>query len=106
MRKALSAIFLASLLFRFWFALGYWMDKPLTHDAQEYLELAKNYLTSGQLKYDVHSTTEIESSGRAPGYPLYLAFLWSIEPNLSWIRLAETVVSLFSDSVAVQFTMG
>src|SRR5207237_4423649 len=83
-------------LFRLWFALGYWADKPLTHDAQEYLELAKNFLQSGRLSYDVHHTTMIENPGRAPGYPVYLAFVWKAGPNLSWIRLCETVVSLFS----------
>jgi len=56
------------------FGLLYWTGKPLTHDEQEYLSLARS-LTAGQgFVYDeaLESGTGAQF-GRAPGYPLFLA---------------------------------
>src|SRR5262245_12372921 len=96
MKKLLAFIFLISLMTRIWFAIGYWGTKPLTHDATEYLELAKNFNQTGHLELPVRKTLMIESYGRAPGYPVWLAFLMRISPTLSWIRLAEALVSLLN----------
>lgn len=60
----------AGLLARLAFGLGYWVDKPLTHDEREYLTLARN-LTAG--RGFVYDSPEREHFGRAPVYPLFLA---------------------------------
>lgn len=96
MKKTLAFLLLTSLLLRLWFALGYWAGKPLTHDANEYLELARNYNEQGKLVYDSQHTGQIEHYGRAPGYPFWLALLLRVEPTIGWIRLAEVLISLFS----------
>lgn len=96
MKKALAFVFLASVLLRVWIALGYWNDKPLTQDAKEYLELATNFNKTGSFQYDPHRTLQIESYGRAPGYPFWLAVLLRIQTSLAWIRLAEVLVNLAS----------
>lgn len=77
---------------RIWFAIGYWGNKPLTHDATEYLELAKNFNQTGHLELPARKTLMIESYGRAPGYPIWLSFLLRISPTLAWIRIAEALV--------------
>lgn len=81
---------------RIWFAIGYWGGKPLTHDATEYLELAKNFNQTGQLELPARKTLMIESFGRAPGYPIWLAFLLRISPTLSWIRIAEALIAVLN----------
>lgn len=60
---------------RLGFALGYWVDKPLTHDEREYLLLAGN--VAGGRGF-VHllpdgSPAPGEHFGRAPVYPVLLA---------------------------------
>jgi len=96
LKKLLAFIFLISLMTRIWFAIGYWGNKPLTHDATEYLELAKNFNQTGHLELPARKTLMIESYGRAPGYPIWLAFLLRISPTLSWIRIAEALVGLLN----------
>lgn len=96
MRKTAGLILLGALVLRLWFALGYWSGKPLTEDAQEYLELAKNLNAKGAFVYDEHPGESIERPGRAPGYPFWLAFLMRISPDVVWIRLVEVLVSLIS----------
>ena len=62
------------LVLRLAFGLLYWTGKPLTHDEQEYLSLARS-LTAGQgFVYDaaLESGTGAQF-GRAPGYPAFLA---------------------------------
>ena len=92
MKKLLAFVFLISLITRIWFAIGYWGNKPLTHDATEYLELAKNFNQTGRLELPARKTLMIESYGRAPGYPIWLAFLLRISPTLAWIRIAEALI--------------
>lgn len=96
MKKLLAFVFLISLITRIWFAIGYWGNKPLTHDATEYLELAKNFNLTGRLELPARKTLMIETYGRAPGYPIWLAHLLRISPTLSWIRIAEALIGLFN----------
>jgi 4-amino-4-deoxy-L-arabinose transferase-like glycosyltransferase len=96
MKKLLAFVFLISLVTRLWFAVGYWGTKPLTHDATEYLELAKNYNQTGRLELPARKTLMIESYGRAPGYPIWLAMLLRISPTLAWIRIAEASIGLLN----------
>lgn len=96
MKKTLAFLLLTSLLLRLWFALGYWAGKPLTYDANEYLELARNYNEQGKFVYDPRHTGQIEHYGRAPGYPFWLALLLRVAPTIGWVRLAEVLISLFT----------
>jgi 4-amino-4-deoxy-L-arabinose transferase-like glycosyltransferase len=96
MKKVLAFLFLSSILLRLWFSLGYWANKPLTHDAQEYLELAENYNETGRFVYGPVQTLQIEQYGRAPGYPFWVSHLLRISPSIAWIRLVEVLVSLLS----------
>ena len=59
------------------FALGYWIDKPLTHDEREYLLLSANVAAGRGFVYlnPDGSPAPGEHFGRAPIYPLFLAGL-------------------------------
>ncbi len=65
----------AGIALRLAFALGYWVDKPLTHDEHEYLMLGGNIAAGrgfAHLNPD-GSPVPGEHFGRAPLYPLFLA---------------------------------
>ena len=57
------------------FGLGYWVDKPLTHDEREYLLLARNVASGRGFVYLLPDGSQApgEHFGRAPFYPLFLA---------------------------------
>jgi 4-amino-4-deoxy-L-arabinose transferase-like glycosyltransferase len=57
------------------FALGYWVDKPLTHDEREYLRLAANVADGRGFVHLQPDGTPApgEHFGRAPVYPVFLA---------------------------------
>lgn len=65
------------LVLRLAFAFGYWIDKPLTHDEQEYLALGSNLAAGRGFTYPPAppGAPEPERFGRAPVYPLFLAAL-------------------------------
>jgi Dolichyl-phosphate-mannose-protein mannosyltransferase len=74
-RRLIVAAAALGLALRLAFALGYWVNQPLTHDEQEYLALARSLASgSGFVYTDVESGTA-QQIGRAPGYPLFLAAL-------------------------------
>ena len=57
------------------FSLGYWVDKPLTHDEREYLLLAQNVADGRGFVHLQPDGTPVpgEHFGRAPVYPVFLA---------------------------------
>jgi 4-amino-4-deoxy-L-arabinose transferase-like glycosyltransferase len=66
---------LVALVLRLAFALGYWVDKPMTHDEHEYLLLARS-LASGQgFRYPASPSGQDDSErfGRAPLYPFVIS---------------------------------
>jgi hypothetical protein len=64
----------AGLALRLVFALGYWVDKPLTRDEREYLSLARGIASGRGFSYDAAVLDDPgEPFGRAPGYPAFLA---------------------------------
>ena len=64
----------AGFLLRLAFGLGYWIDKPLTHDEREYLALARSLRGGEGLRYPVDAATRPDMRfSRAPGYPAFLA---------------------------------
>lgn len=84
------------LLVRLLFAFGYWVDKPLTHDEQEYLHLAQNVAAGHGLTYDASAAApDVERFGRAPLYPLLLALIARVAPTahlLAAIRVAQSIL--------------
>lgn len=62
------------LVVRLLFGLLYWTGKPLTHDEQEYLALARSIGEGRGFAYDAaHQSGTAPQFGRAPVYPLLLA---------------------------------
>ncbi|HEX6974555.1 MAG TPA: hypothetical protein VF147_09145 [Vicinamibacterales bacterium] len=75
-RRLILAAAVAGLVLRVAFATLYWTGKPLTHDEQEYLSLARSVTAGHGFVYD--ETREAGTSpqfGRAPGYPLFLTLV-------------------------------
>ena len=65
---------LAGLALRLVFGLAYWIDKPLTHDEGEYLELARSLSAGRGFAYGPeHDVGTAQQFGRAPLYPMFLA---------------------------------
>lgn len=69
-----------ALLARLAFGIGYWVDKPLTQDEQEYLELARNLAAGAGFTYGpppapagAEAPLPPQRFSRAPGYPFVLA---------------------------------
>src|SRR3954471_1324320 len=71
----LAAAVVVGLVLRLAFAIGYWTDKPLTHDEREYLELAESLAEGRGLHYPAPApgAPYEERYGRAPLYPVFLA---------------------------------
>jgi 4-amino-4-deoxy-L-arabinose transferase-like glycosyltransferase len=78
-----------ALLLRLAFGLGYWVDKPLTHDEQEYLTLAQNLRAGHGLVYDDDGR---EHFGRAPGYPAFMALVLTVWNDARAIRVAQAIL--------------
>ena len=84
------------------FALGYWVDKPLTHDEREYLLLARNVAEGRGFVHLQPDGTPApgEHFGRAPVYPVFLAAVIRVTgappaadvPLLRAIRIVQAVV--------------
>jgi 4-amino-4-deoxy-L-arabinose transferase-like glycosyltransferase len=75
-RRLLGAALLAGLIVRLLFALGYWQDKPLTHDEEEYLALAMNLASGRGFARELPGLPTgpaVEVFSRAPLYPALLA---------------------------------
>lgn len=73
----------AGLVLRLAFGLGYWVDKPLTHDEREYLILARSLAEGRGFTYTGPDGQPLpgEHFGRAPIYPLILAAVISVTPG-------------------------
>lgn len=75
-RRLIFGAAAAGLVLRLLFGLLYWTGKPLTHDEQEYLALARSIAEGRGFGYDAsHETGTAPQFGRAPVYPLLLAAL-------------------------------
>jgi 4-amino-4-deoxy-L-arabinose transferase-like glycosyltransferase len=89
------------LVVRLLFALGYWVDKPLTHDEQEYLHLAQNAAAGRGLTYDTpaNGSPVVERFGRAPLYPLLLSVFARAAPAaqlLSMVRVTQALLGVLA----------
>lgn len=98
-RRAVLAAMAVGCVLRLIFAFGYWIDKPLTHDEREYLQLARN-LAEGK-GFDaagVEPSPDRERFGRAPMYPAFLALLGGggdiTDRRLDRIRAGQVLVGV------------
>jgi len=75
-RRLMLAAALVGLAVRLAFGLGYWVQKPLTHDEREYLALARSLTDGRGFTYAAsHDTGTAQQFGRAPVYPLFLTII-------------------------------
>ena len=95
-RSVLVGAVVAGLALRLAFGLGYWRDKPLTHDEREYLSLAANLGAGRGFTAELPGEPPhplADRFGRAPGYPVFLApVVMGLEPLASG-RLPTSVPS-------------
>ena len=100
-RQFVGIALVGGLALRLAFGLGYWVDKPLTHDQQEYLALARSLATGQGFRYPPSAAgdIELERFGRAPGYPVFLALvggraILDTDPQTSpaTVKIAQSVV--------------
>ena len=89
--KQLALIAVLALLLRVAFSLGYWVDQPLTHDEQEYLQLANSLVAGKGLVYDDDRNDHFS---RAPGYPAFLAAALSVRHSLTFVRVMQSGVGV------------
>jgi 4-amino-4-deoxy-L-arabinose transferase-like glycosyltransferase len=88
-RWLLTMAFLLALGARLAFALGYWVEKPLTLDEQEYLALARNLAAGRGLVYDADGR---EHFGRAPGYPAFLGVVFGLGGGTRTYKVAQSFI--------------
>ena len=94
---------LLGLIVRLAFGLGYWIEKPLTHDEREYLALATSLATGQGFRYPPPSpqAPEAERFGRAPAYPVFVAVVMgdtlttALQSSPRPIKIAQSVVGTF-----------
>jgi len=95
---------IAGLTARLFFGLGYWVNKPLTHDEHEYLALARSLETGNGFRYPDPLPPALASQqfSRAPGYPLFLAIVGGeeglaadVSSSPRSVKVAQAVVGAF-----------
>ena len=74
-RRQIAIAVMAGLALRLAFGLLSWVDKPLTHDEQEYLALAESIQQGREFSYSTAAIGTTAQFGRAPGYPAFLAVI-------------------------------
>lgn len=101
--RIVTAALAVALVLRLVFALVYWVDKPLTHDEQEYLELAENIAAGRGFRYDTPARPqEVARFGRAPLYPVFLAGVRSVsapDTFLRNVRIAQSLVGTIAVAI-------
>lgn len=91
--KKLFLLFCFSFVLRFAFSVFYWVDKPVTHDAQEYLLLANNLVDGKGYGYEIKEGDKVEHHERAPIYPLFLTAIISIfGDNYTAIKIIQSLI--------------
>lgn len=74
--RLVAVAVMVGLVARLVFALGYWRDRPLTHDELEYLALAANLAAGRGFVLDLPGTTPsplVDRFARPPAYPAFLS---------------------------------
>jgi 4-amino-4-deoxy-L-arabinose transferase-like glycosyltransferase len=96
-RRWMAAAVFIGLALRLAFSLGYWVDKPMTHDEREYLALAESVAAGRGFVYDSsHESGTAQQFGRAPAYPLFLAIIGAGSTELraspARVKIAQSLV--------------
>jgi 4-amino-4-deoxy-L-arabinose transferase-like glycosyltransferase len=92
--EKLLVITTAALAVRLLFCAVYWVDKPITHDAREYLLLADNIVEGKGFAYEIIPGDKVEHHERAPVYPLFLAAIISIfGKNYLAIKIIQALIT-------------
>ena len=92
--EKLFVITAAALAVRLLFCAVYWVDKPITHDAKEYLLLANNIVEGKGFAYEIIPGDKVEHHERAPIYPLFLAVIVSIfGKNYLAIKIIQALIA-------------
>lgn len=96
-RSFVLAAAAVGLVARLVFGLFYWINEPLNRDEVEYLSLARNLVAEGVYDYDAHvKEGPVEPFGRAPGYPVFLAFVgggWRYTETVpASVKVAQSIV--------------
>ncbi len=90
----LAAVFSLALIIRLLFSLVYWVDKPITHDAREYILLADNMLQGKGYGYTEQQLAEAEHHERAPVYPVFLYVIFILfGKNFTVIKILQSLIS-------------
>ena len=87
-RPVIAAALLTGLTLRLAFGLGWWVDKPLTLDEQEYLILAQSLVEGRGLTYSSPSASPggTRHFERPPGYPVFLAGVMTLSGGFAGVR--------------------
>lgn len=97
-RRLIVAAAALGLVLRLAFAIGYWVNKPLTHDEREYLALAHSLALGKGFTYDLPpDSSDTPRFGRAPGYPVFLALVAGARGSFDagpppQVQLAQSIV--------------
>lgn len=96
----IAAALAISLALRLAFALGYWIDQPLTRDEHEYLSVARSLVRGDGFVYDAALPGGAASGvGRAPGYPMFLALVGGgagvAQSTPTSVKAAQAIVGTF-----------
>ena len=95
-RRQIAMAATVGLALRLAFALLYWVDKPLTHDEQEYLALADSLAQGRGFTYSQPASGTTAQFGRAPGYPVFLALIGAGSANATSapasVKIAQSLV--------------
>ncbi|MGE3518801.1 MAG: glycosyltransferase family 39 protein [Vicinamibacterales bacterium] len=97
--RVLAAAAAVGLGLRLLFALGYWTNQPLTRDEHEYLSIARSLVHGNGFVYDESLPGGAATGvGRAPGYPLFLAFTGGgtsvVEAVPTSVKVAQAAVGI------------
>jgi 4-amino-4-deoxy-L-arabinose transferase-like glycosyltransferase len=105
--RGLAVALALGLVLRLAFGLGYWRDKPLTLDEQEYLLLASNLAAGRGFSYASPESGLVEGRhvGRAPLYPLFLAGVSRLVPG-SALRAPHLPASVPAEVKVAQALLG
>jgi hypothetical protein len=89
-RRLVIGALAVGLVLRLAFAFGYWVGKPLTHDEQEYLELAVNLAGGRGFGYAPQEGGEDRMRfGRAPAYPFVLSLIDRVSGGADLLQAAR-----------------